>query len=73
MKRMLFFLLAGLCSCVIEDTTDFNNGNSRSRTVIPITISKAELANSVHTSGPQALVDPGKSAAAAMQRLTLTR
>lgn len=61
MKRILFLLLAGLSSCVIDDPpNDFNNGTSRTRTVIPVTIPKAELATSVHTSGPQAMVDPGK-------------
>ncbi len=61
MKRILFLLLAGLSSCVTGETTDdFGNVTNRNRTVIPITIPKEELANSVHTSGPQALVDPGK-------------
>lgn len=61
MKRMLFFLLASLSSCIMGDTgDDFGNISTRNRTVIPITISKEELANSVHTSSPQALVDPGK-------------
>jgi hypothetical protein len=58
MKRFMF-LLAGLCSCITDDTL-FDDFASDGRIVTAITIPRSELAASVYSKAPQTLKNPGK-------------